>query len=126
MRSPSSNIGHALREKGFTDPPDFTGPRLASRIAYRNGDTKIAVTGLQRLQFFSKNEIARASETEDEAHLPRPSNIAEISHNAHHWSNTHSRAHKHDTFGLGSGEDECATGSLDFHLIAWLEFIVQP
>src|SRR5215471_12248898 len=104
MRSPSSNIGQALREKGCTDPPDLTAPRLASRIAYRDGDTKIAVTGLQRLQFFSKNEIARVSEAEDEAHLPRPSGIAEISHNAHHWSNTYSRAHKHDTFGLGPRE----------------------
>src|SRR5262249_56961199 len=100
MRSPSGNIGHALGEKGFTDPPDFTAPRLASRIAYRNGDTKIAVTGLQRLQFFSKNEIARVSEAEDEAHLPRPSGIAEISHNAHHWGNTYSPAPKPDTFAL--------------------------
>src|SRR5215472_4034499 len=126
MRSSASNVGHALGEKGFTDPPDFAAPCLVSRIADRDGDTKIAVTRLQRFQLFSENEIARASEAEDEVHLPRPSRVAEISHDAHHWSNTHARAHKDDTVGPGSSENEFAIGGFDFHLVVDLELIVQP
>src|SRR5262245_1118731 len=90
LGSPASNIGHALGEKGFIDPPDFAAPHLASRIANRDGDAKVAVTPLQCLHFFSKNEIARAPEAKDKLNLPRPSDIAEISYHAHHWSNTHS------------------------------------
>src|SRR5262249_2440105 len=66
------------------------GPQTCARRRAISG-THSMRAGLQRLHFFSKNEIARTSEAEDQVHLPRPSGVAEIPHHSHHWSNTHSR-----------------------------------